>query len=300
MDKLEYVEKGEILYNYVLMEYSPLELCNENSLLQRIPNFINRIVSLNKNSKLRICNILYKSLENTTIVDSFINLIKELRNEIGLNQTIWGIKNINGTISWEIYFYRHLQPENIKLKRILKIINRHFNADDLLIDEDLPYLMFSVDINKAMKITNANVYFGKYFGESFHSWSYSISKDKTEFFNHYEFFNPQDFSQLSEKILLSPFVNHSIDISKILIPDFIACKSICIATKRYSNGIYYQGINLKLFLYFLEKFDYPANLVSLVKGHKKQLDYILFDVGFDYSVENGKLVFGKSGFYGTF
>ena len=94
--------------------------------------------------------------------------------------------------------------------------------------------------------------------------------------------------------------NTKIDISKILYQDLMKCKVICISSKRNANGIYYHGINIEQFLFFLKEFNYSSELINFVNENKNKLDYILFDVGFDYSIKNDNLVIKKSGFYGTF
>ncbi len=253
-----------------------------------------------KNERLRISNLLYKSLEKTPLYTPINELIKDLRNKIGLNQTVWGIKNINGKVELELYFYRHLQHSIMEFDAILDILSKYFLVERLTFDENLPFTMFSFDIAENMKIENANIYFSKYYEESFHSWSYKLSAKKIEFENHYEVYTQPNYYQIPEKILSSPFVNSETTISEILLPQLMNCSLIFLATKRNRNGIYYQGISINQFIIFLRKFQYPKELIKFVELYRNQLNYILFDIGFDYSIIDNKLDFGKSGFYGTF
>jgi hypothetical protein len=223
-----------------------------------------------------------------------------LRSEIGLNQTVWGVKNNFGRISWELYFYRHLQPEKVGINHLSTILKPFMVSDHIAIDEKLPYLMFSFDIDERNEIINSHVYFGKYFGNSFHAWSYLVSNYHLEFENHYEFFTPDDYKFLPEKVLLSPFVSSKTDISQILVPEFMDCRSICVASKRNENGIYFSGLNIKQYLFFLEKFSYQKNIIEFVKNERSNLKYILFDIGFNYKFNDNNLEISKSGFYGTF
>lgn len=276
MYQSEYVSKGEVLFDYVLNKYSPLKR----------QNILKSIIPLKDKSKLRICNIFYETLKKSNIDNKFYEFLLQIRKEIGINQTVWGVKNISEKITWELYFYRHHQPDKIKLKNLINILKSYFEIEQLIIDEELPYIMFSFDIDEKMKIINTHVYFVKFFGSSFQAWSYLILPSKREFENHYEFFTSCDYKSLSEKVLLSPFVNSKIDISQVLVPELMDCKSICITSKRNENGIYFSGINIEQFLFFLKRYRYPNELIKYIEINKSQLTYILFDVGFNYSFKN--------------
>lgn len=160
--------------------------------------------------------------------------------------------------------------------------------------------MFSFDIDKRKIINTSHIYFEKCFADSFQAWSYQLSSEKVEFENHYEFFKPEKYPEIIKKIYNSPFITRESNILKILYPDLMKCKSICIAAKRNSNGIYFQGIDIKQFLFFLREFNYPQYIIEFLEKNKELLDYILYDVGFDYTIKNGKVTISKSAFYGTF
>ena len=143
--------------------------------------------------------------------------------------------------------------------------------------------MFSFDIEETGIIDNYHLYFTKDIGNSYHSWSYKISKENIKFENHYEVFLPIDYGQLKDKLLLSPFTDSKADFDSILTLDFLNCKrSICVATKDNANGIYFSGIDINTFLIFLKKLNYPKSIIDLVENNKNKFDYILYDIGFDF------------------
>ena len=45
---------------------------------------------------------------------------------------------------------------------------------------------------------------------------------------------------------------------------------------------------------------YPDSIVAFVCEHRDRLDHLLYDVGIDYRMEDGKIVVLKSAYYGTF
>ncbi len=45
---------------------------------------------------------------------------------------------------------------------------------------------------------------------------------------------------------------------------------------------------------------YPDELCRFAEDHRDELDHQLYDVGFDYRMEGGKVVVLKSGYYRLF
>ena len=67
-----------------------------------------------------------------------------------------------------------------------------------------------------------------------------------------------------------------------------------------NDTVYFSEVNVDQLLLFMRRLDYPAGLVGFVEENRAKLDHLLFDVGFDYRVENGDLRIIKSGYYGVF
>ena len=64
--------------------------------------------------------------------------------------------------------------------------------------------------------------------------------------------------------------------------------------------MYFSGVDVGQLLFFLQRLNYPAETIAFVQGHRARLDHLLFDVGFDYAMRDGRLVTLKSGYYGVF
>ena len=48
----------------------------------------------------------------------------------------------------------------------------------------------------------------------------------------------------------------------------------------------------------LNKFNFPENQITFIESNKDKLNHMLYDVGFNYKLENDKLKITKSGYYG--
>ncbi|MBT5022722.1 hypothetical protein HOK51_10190 [Candidatus Woesearchaeota archaeon] len=261
--------------------------------------------------KLRSINLLNESLNkflNKHLVEKNLKIIKKIQTELGIKKTVWGIKKLGSKIAWEYYFYNY-QKKNalIKFENVIKTVSPEilFNGS---LNENIPYFMFSIDISKEIlesgKIDCAHIYLNPPSNRPA-GISYILTENKTEMENIYHFYNPKkELNELYNKIRKSAFVDlEKIELKEILWPELTDCKSICIANKKETDCIYYSGIDYEQFIYFLERLEYPLELVEYIKSNSDRLNHLQYDVGFDYCFEKEgteKLKIIKSGYYGIF
>ena len=163
--------------------------------------------------------------------------------------------------------------------------------------------MFSIDVLQPFfenkKLNGVHVYIG---GRSNYGFSYFWDENGITKENVYSFFDAmKEKEKITKELHKSIFVDFSkVRINEVLIPELQDCKSVCVAKKQMCDSVYYSGIDISQFLFFLKKFGYPDEIVSFIETHKSELDHLQYDVGFDYRMESGKLKILKSGYYGTF
>lgn len=172
-------------------------------------------------------------------------------------------------------------------------------------DENIPYLMFSIDITPEImsnKMIEGIDYYINGPGRVFSGVSFYLNEQGAQFKNHYDFYNPEnEMEQIITKIKRSAFADFSeIDTSEVLFPEIVNCKSICVCNKRYNDGLYFVGLDVNQLLFCLKKLNYPENIILFIESNKSQLDHLQFEISFDYLTKNNELVIFKSGYYGTF
>jgi len=278
-NNLEYVSKNEEFFDYCHYKYNT----NKESY-----------------SKLRSSNLLINSFDFMNCDTYFYQLLNLIRDKIGLNNTIWGIKKIDNDLFWELYFYnREKKNYLITIPTILSLINNFFKLK-LEIPKNfqkLPYFMFSIDLSKDFflkkSIEGVHIYLGP---------SYFLNNHSMTFENNYSFYDAkEEIKKIVKDVKDSSFIDFSkIKLSEILMPELINCKFICRSRKQKNDCIYYSRINIDQFIFFLKKFKYPKKIISFIEQNKSNLDHLLYDVGFDYTMENNKLKILKSGYYGSF
>lgn len=285
-DRLEYTATGERLLDFCLWEYpsvAPLE------------------------NKLRSANLLFRSFEIAGAGEVGCDLVRALREAIGMSQTVFGVKWVGDVLRWEFYFYDYRRRERTRcVARIVKALGPLVRCD-LEVNESLPYFMFSIDVEPALlsgaaSLDEIHMYVGTPGSTVSGGICYSVTKSGTTLENLYFFFDARrQLGEIKDKASCSAYVDSArIPIDAILWPELQKCKVIVVANKKHNDAVYFAGIDTDQFLFFLKRMGYPAPLVSFVEANRSRLDHMLYDVGIDYRMEGKELVFLKSAYFGVF
>ena len=280
----ELAKNEELSYDFCLREYSS----NTHTL-----------------NKFRSINLFNQSLfdSDTHSIDTMSKLIASIKSTIGINKTVWRVKNIDNVLEWEFYFYNYNKKDKeLTITNVLKFLEIFFIVD-INVDESLDYFVFSIDISKNVLLKKELDYINLYIEDPYmqSGKSYLVNKSGTNLENNYFFYAGNDMSSAIDRLKTSSTI---LDFNQIKLDDVIwpelDCKIIWIANKQKTDSLYYAGINVHQFLFFLEKLNYPDVIVSFVKNNIHLLDHLKYDVGIDFNMENGKLNVVKSSYFGTF
>jgi len=286
MEKFEYSTEREIFYNYCLWNYEPLApVCG----------------------KLRASNLLFRSFELEDAGDRAHLLVQKLREAVGDSRTVWGVKRWEDRTTWEFYFYDYARRNRRNSMSVVIEAMKPIAACGIKPNESLHYFMFSIDIDKELvsgntAIDEIHMYLGNPGSTVSAGINYSLTARATRLENFYFFFDPRrHLEDISAKIACSAFIDTTrLSLKKILWPELLDCSTICVANKQQNDCVYFSGINVQQFLWFLRRMDYPAETVSFVIKHMSSLDHLKYDVGIDYRMEGDELVVLKSAYYGNF
>jgi hypothetical protein len=239
--------------------------------------------------------------------ESAYALVETLRDAIGPFRTVFGIKWAQGRLGWEFYFYDYLRlKRQVSAERVLDALEP-LAGSTVRLNEALPYFMFSLDIDAellrgARSVDLIHMYVGNPGSSVSSGIAYGVEAAQVTLENFYFFFDAvTDRAEAVRKISNSPHADLSrIALDDILVPELRDCRTLCVANKRSHDCIYFSGVQVHQLLHFLRRFDYPHGIVEFVRGHERLLDHLTYDVGFDYTVRDGRLTPAKSGFYGVF
>lgn len=287
MHTLEMTTPQDLYFDYCLWHYKPVAPCE---------------------NKLRSSNLLFHSFDVAGADRRVFGLIRAIRESFGLFNTVWGLKRLrDGRIAWEFYFYDYRRRERQRsITRLLDLI-RPFAPCQIRPTENYLYFMFSIDINDDLLsgekgLDQIHMYIGNPGSSVSSGICYSLTGQDTRLENFYFFFDARkDWEDILAKTACSAHVDSTrISVDRILWPELRDCNVIVVANKQRGDSIYFSRIRVDQFLFFLKRMDYPQDLVSFVEENRPRLDHLLYDVGFDYTMNEKDLVILKSGYYGTF
>jgi len=286
MNRPELTGPDDLYYDYCLWQYGPIAPTE---------------------GKLRSVNLLYHTFELAGAPESAYDLVCALRQGIGMFNTVWGIKHVDGTLRWELYFYDYRKRMRERsISRVLQAI-RPFIACDMAVNENLSYFMFSLDVNNDLlkekkDLGEIHMYVGNTGSTVSSGICYALTSGGTRLENFYYFFDARnEGSKIESKVASSAFVDMTVvDMDRLLWPELRSCEVIVVANKQQNDALYFSRINIDQLIFFLRRMAYPAPHVAFVEANRDRLDHLLYDVGIDYRMEGGELCFLKSGYYGIF
>ena len=287
MSSFERCNSNDEFKDFCLWEYSPL--CSANGKI--------RSISLLQHS-LDVCDVNPKRS---------LSLCHKIRDNLGANQTVWGVKFADGKISWELYFYDYNRLERkASIARIIEILKPDINCP-LHFDENKPYFMFSIDlttqtINEPSNLDEINIYIGNPSNVVSSGISYTLNDQGLKLGNLYYFYDRQKhWDDLTGKVACSAHIDLShLKLKSLLWPELTEWQTIVVANKKNNDGLYFSRINIDNLIQFLNKCRYPKSIIAYFESNRDQLDHMLYDVGIDYVMKNGEINILKSAYYGFF
>jgi len=255
--------------------------------------------------KLRPENLLWLSLAIGGTLDALRPPLLALQETLGRDMTVWGAKWDGTRLFWEIYVYDpEKEDPNATLEGIAQALKPWLRVVPRP-RESIPYQMVSFDLDGSAiargTIDEVNLYLTGGPGHS--GRSYKARGDGFELENTYRFLDAKrEIDQILPLVKASVFVDYTDPprLSKVLIPELYACKKVCVAKKRFRDGVYFSGIAVEQLLFFLKRFSYPAGLVDFVTRRRESFEHLSWDVGIDYAQgEDGAMTYPKTSFYGT-
>lgn len=273
-------------YDYCLWEYAPIA---------------------NPQGKLRSINLLNNTFASEAIGLHAAEVIAAIRHAFGMSRTVWGVKQENGKISWELYFYDYDRQQRARsITQLLQVI-KPWIACDLTVRESSDYFMFSIDLNHALlnqgaQMDELQLYMGNVGSTVSSGICYAVSKDALTMKNFYFFFDARTQArEIVDKVRSSVYLDLAeFDLDTVLWPELRECQTIVVANKRTHDGVYFSRITIDQLLFFLRKMQFPAEQIAFAEQHRAGLDHLLYDVGIDYRMENGGVKVLKSAYYGVF
>lgn len=258
--------------------------------------------------KLRASSLLFEAIQHMPNAAWLTDCVREIQAAIGDFRSVYGIKQVDGQWSVEVYLYDYKREDRVvSIERLMSACQGKLQLPKT-VGSDVPYFMFSFDLDSAVaqangQIDKVHVYVGNPGSTVSSGISYGFTSDPaaTELENFYFFFDATDHQQIIDKINCAAWLNQPNTMVKSVLPDeLLDCHTICLANKRTSNTVYFSGVKIDQLQWFLRWQNYPSDFQQFVSDHQADLDHLLYDVGIDYQIKSNEIQFVKSGIYGIF
>lgn len=284
-ERLDWTEPGDRFHDYCLWQYEPVKPAA---------------------GKLRSSTLLWQSFEALGAPPLLAEMAAALERGLGSSRTVWGVKRLGDRFSWELYFYDYDRLERtVSIERVLYLLSP-FAASPLSLSPKRPYFMFSLDLDTELGerrrgIDEISVYLGNPGSNVSSGLCYQLTTGGLRYDNLYYFFDArEEWDDIVSKVAASIHVDlDRLDIADILWPELTDCGIIVVANKKHNDGVYFSRIRIDQLILFLERLDYPEPIVAFLRRHRDRLDHMLYDVGLDYRMVDGRIVILKSAYYGV-
>lgn len=254
--------------------------------------------------KLRQSSLLWAALDAAGAHPNLAAACRELRRVLGPFRTVYGVKLQGGRLSFEFYFYDYARLDrDLSIPKVLAALSPYVGCD-LPPVEQRPYFMFSLDLDDAIvtgqaPLAKIDLYLGNPGSTVSSGICYAHRAGGLELKNFYFFFDARSEQRhIADKVAASAHLDASFDLDQVLWPEMVDCGVIVVANKRRHDGIYFSRIRSTQLGQFFARAGWPVELRGLYAQYARRFDHLLFDIGIDYAVENGRAVILKSAFYG--
>ncbi len=249
--------------------------------------------------------VLWASSHLTPHGDLLRRLVADFRRELGPGQTVWGVKNAAGRLTYEFYFYDYArQDRRVTLERVLGTF-APYAPTPLTFPASRPFFMFSIDIDpeglaEHRPIDEISLYFGNPSDDLSSGLCYKLRAEGVSFANLYHFFHTREHaSAIGRKLEASAFLDAPArQFSDLLAPDRLGLITV-IANKRNGDGLYYSRVRAQQMAAFVARYRFPPPFVAFIHEHLAGLEHLYFDLGLDYVIVEGQVQVTKTAVYGV-
>jgi hypothetical protein len=288
---LERTDPTDTLHDYTLVPYDPVE---------------------DPTGKLRAVNALVESFALAGVEEEGARVIDLLRTGLGPERTVFGVKFLVPddadvqVAGWELYFYDPPRERaDLDIGAVASLLSPALFVDARP-PRALPWHMFSVEFGvphlRERAPAAVDVYVGTNPRQKGTDRSYKLRGEQLVFENVYTFHDPS--SEVDELLYRLRYGVHfsraEHPLSALIPPELFRCGHICVANKRHADALYFSRITTDQLLFALKFLGFRGELPGWLAAHASLLGHLLWDIGFDFVCEGGRLRFRKGGLYGSF
>lgn len=252
--------------------------------------------------------MLQASFEIAGVADVLPPIVEAVRARLGRFATVWGIKHVQGRLSWEFYVYDYARRERaVPSADVLDALRPLLEVTAPTAD-DAPWFMFSFEIDEAIARRQApldrlDLYTGLPSDGVSAGICHGLGPEGLELRNLYWFHDAatQRDDALAKALATPRFDGRRVAPDAVFWPEMDSAQILVVSQKRFFDGVYFSRIDAAAALAFLQRAGFPPALIAWTERNLPALSHHLFDAGCDHAVApDGTLGIAKGGVYGVF
>jgi hypothetical protein len=254
---------------------------------------------------LRGSALLFQSFEAAGAPDRMLALIDAFRRLYSPLEIVWGVKCVEGRLSWEFYFFDYQRwDRRIGMAQFLDATSDVLRCA-VTPDDSKPYFLFSIDVDSSIAagdsaLPHIDVYIGH--PDAYLSSGLCYRYDGTSYTlrNLYAFFDAKRHVPAIRSKLASTvrFDARATPTDRLFWPEMAGAEIVILANKREADGIYFSRITIDQLIAFQRRIGAPQACIAFAERHRDALAHQLFDVGYDYRFHGGEITILKGGWFG--
>lgn len=250
--------------------------------------------------RLRSSTLLVATLEHEGVSDRLLPMCVDARTKLGLERTVFGVKAVEGRVSWEFYWYQHSLERPLTLDTIRSVVEPHFGWPSLQADANAACWSLSIDIDEAVLST------GEIGGVHLYEpqptvpascFSYGLTPVGSVPENTYYLFTGRGLRRESAAWLASaPYGRSALEVLRSVAGPV---DHVATAIKPDAIGLYVGGLAPRTAARLLADAGTPAWLAELLESPGGSHDHLLIDVGWNVANSGGSERVTKTAFHGV-
>jgi hypothetical protein len=247
--------------------------------------------------------ILFDFLQHINSHGGLTETLRRIQMVNGRFNTVWGLKSDGKKYSLELYFYdyarrlRRCDPEEVLRAAQVKTL------PGLFPDKRIDYFMWSIELDLFSDdpADELDIYCNGSGGTVSGGICYALSQNQLELKNLYFFFHSRpDRQEILEQLSAQPYGVALTDYPERLLPGALCEDIYVVALKRRHASIYFSRAPLQSCVKAMQDWSLLTDLACYLELHVTKYEHHLFDIGFDYGIENEAVNVSRMAIFGIF
>jgi hypothetical protein len=262
--------------------------------------------------KIRAENLLWHSLLCAGVLEVWDDALHAIQRQVGVDRSVWGVfvDLETGALAWEL---RILNTEARSPLGVIETLRKTLAPWVELVpglEQAPPYaalgLRFDAGTMTTGKLETVELHERIPGTPKLEVWETGVreAQQVRELVSRDLVLEPKrNIDEVLPAIKASEFVDFAADkrlLGRVMIPELFACRRLHIRKQTSCDALVFSGVNIEQLVFAYKRFEYPEAMLAFLVEHQDRLEHVLYDVAVEYREREGRIVYPRTGYYGSF